>query len=267
MTDGAAHKIKVDISEVEVEGIARKHVFQNADWPENYTEEDRQRLCCAVRKEMSGERGLWVASVVLQVRTQTQWGVPLLRCLQGLCTMSMHRLLLHCCLAIESDITPRASTDRRRQSGLNAAVGIRSELPSSFRCDSWSRRPRTTKATEQRCKAAEQSSSKPETVVCQSWPSVRLGAAGAASMRHTWLDRQGCCQSLSHRVAVAMLLTRRDETKLSAILFSPRLPGKLVRSVCTAHGLISRAVAAVQKARLRSKSATVHASRAQIRAR
>ena len=81
-TGGAARRAQGDKSEGEVEKIVRKHLFENADWPENYTEEDRQRLRCAVRKEMSGESGLWIASVVLQVCTQTWQCRFLLLCLQ-----------------------------------------------------------------------------------------------------------------------------------------------------------------------------------------
>ena len=129
-TGGAARKAQGDMSEGEVEKFVRKHLFENADWPETYTEEDRQRLRCAVRKETSGESGLWIASVVLQVCTQA-WQCRFLCCVVCRDYDEKMPLPLHCCLAIESDITSlgriRPIADRRRQSPLDAAVRIRSE--------------------------------------------------------------------------------------------------------------------------------------------
>lgn len=66
-TDRQAHKTNGNLSEAEVEKIACEHLFEQADWPESYAEEDRRRLRDAVRREMSGESGLWIADAILQV--------------------------------------------------------------------------------------------------------------------------------------------------------------------------------------------------------
>jgi hypothetical protein len=66
-TNGKGASATREVSDAEVERVARKRLFEHADWPENYTNEDRQRLRSAVRMEMSGGSGHWISSTLLQV--------------------------------------------------------------------------------------------------------------------------------------------------------------------------------------------------------
>lgn len=65
---GAWGGAKGAVSDADVERMIRKRLFDQADWPESYTDGERQRLRSAVRKEMNGDSGHWISAVLLQVR-------------------------------------------------------------------------------------------------------------------------------------------------------------------------------------------------------